>query len=29
MAGVTLTQPDGQQTQSSENPFGLVGYAWA
>lgn len=29
MAGVALTQPDGQQTQNSENPFGLVGYAWA
>ncbi|KAI8676850.1 hypothetical protein LRP88_10133 [Fusarium phalaenopsidis] len=29
MAGVALTQPDGQQTQDSENPFGLVGYAWA
>ncbi|RSM13455.1 hypothetical protein CDV31_005875 [Fusarium ambrosium] len=29
MAGVTLIGPDGQQTQGSENPFGLVGYAWA
>ncbi|KAM0434621.1 hypothetical protein ACHAPT_003719 [Fusarium lateritium] len=29
MAGVALTQPDGQQTQGSDNPFGLVGYAWA
>ncbi|KAJ4322765.1 hypothetical protein N0V84_004658 [Fusarium piperis] len=28
MAGVALTQPDGQQTQGSENPFGLVGHAW-
>ncbi|KAL2694204.1 hypothetical protein Neosp_000778 [[Neocosmospora] mangrovei] len=29
MAGVALTQPEGQQTQDPENPFGLVGYAWA
>ncbi|KAF5009127.1 hypothetical protein FDECE_4634 [Fusarium decemcellulare] len=29
MAGVVLEQPEEQQTQDPNNPFGLVGYAWA